>query len=99
MSLDATYLRDCTVSTAERCERGDTSSKLGPIAISPYKPNLTPLANGQAEPEVSKYYFVDRQLSLCGPNSIVGRSVVVHKKHFEMARLSCSNILEFKPKQ
>lgn len=98
MSLDATYLRDCTITTPERCEMGDTASKLGPIAISPYKPSNSQSGQLPGEPEVSKYYFVDRQLSLCGPNSIVGRSVVVHDKHFGSTRLSCSNILEFKPK-
>lgn len=48
------------------------------------------------DPEVYKLYLVDN--SLCGPNSIIGRSVVVHEKHFSTPRLSCSNILEFKTK-
>lgn len=99
--MDATYLRDCNSVTSERCETGDTSSKLSPISIVPYKPIMY-VENGEkkvyGEPEVSKYYLVDNQLSLCGPNSIIGKSVVVHEKHFSSPRLSCANILEFKTK-
>lgn len=87
--------------TNERCERGDTTSKLSPISITPYKP-ITYIENGEkkaySEPEVFKIYLVDSDLSLCGPNSIVGKSIVVHDKHFSSPRISCANILEFKTK-
>ena len=86
--------------TPERCERGDTSSKLSPISIVPYKPVVF-IENDKkvfGDAEVSKYYNVDNQLSLCGPNSIIGKSIVIHDKHFSVPRLSCSNILEFKTK-
>lgn len=99
--MDATYLRDCNSVTPERCERGDTSSKLSPVSIVPYKPVVYMENNEKktyGEPEVSKYFLVDNQLSLCGPNSIIGRSVVIHDKHFSMQRISCANILEFKTK-
>lgn len=100
-ATDPTYLRDCNSVTPERCERGDTSSKLSPISIVPYKP-VVYTENGEkkvyGDPEVYKLYLVDNSLSLCGPNSIIGRSVVVHEKHFSAPRLSCSNILEFKTK-
>lgn len=100
VSVDATYLRDCNSVTPERCERGDTSSKSSPITIVPYKPVMY-FENGDkkyGEPEVAKYYLVDSELSLCGPLSIINKSVVVHEKHFSIPRLSCSNILEFKTK-
>lgn len=100
VSVDSTYLRDCNSVTSERCEIGDLT-RLSPISIVPYKP-IVYLENGEkkvyGEPEVSKYYLVDNQLSLCGPNSIIGKSVVVHEKHFSTPRLSCANVLEFKVK-
>lgn len=92
VSTECIYHRDCTMFTPLRCEMGDTSGKLGPIDVPTYRSSVT------GEPDVGKYYFIDTDLSLCGPNSIVGKSVVIHKEHFSPSRLTCANILEFKPR-
>lgn len=90
VSTECIYQRDCTMFTPLRCEMGDSSGKLGPIDVPTYKSGI----NG--EPEVGKYYFIDTDLSLCGPTSIIGKSVVIHEANFAHARLTCANILEFK---
>ncbi|KAI1278098.1 hypothetical protein HDE_14499 [Halotydeus destructor] len=92
VSTDCIYQRDCTLFTPLRCELGDTTGKLGPIDVPVYK--NSPLN----EPEVGKYYFVDTDQPLCGPTSSVGKSIVVHREDFGAPRLTCSNILEFKPR-
>lgn len=78
--------------TPLRCELGDLTGKLGPIDVPTYR------ATPSGEPDVGKYYFVDTDTQLCGPTSVVGRSIVIHREDFGAPRLTCANILEFKPK-
>jgi hypothetical protein len=92
VSTDCIYQRDCTMFTPHRCEVGDASGKLGPIDVPTYK------SGPGGEPDVGKYYFIDTDLSLCGPTTIIGKSVVIHEKNFGSKRLTCANILEFKPR-
>jgi len=92
VSTDCIYQRDCTMFTPFRCEVGDSSGKLGPIDVPTYK------SGPGGEPDVGKYYFVDTDVSLCGPINIIGRSVVIHERNFGSKRLTCANILEFKPR-
>lgn len=90
VSTSCIYNRDCTIFTPTRCETGDQTSKLGPLDVPVYRP----FANGEAE--VGKYYFIDSGLSLCGPNSIIGRSVVVNDQDFADKHLTCTNVFEFR---
>ncbi|RWR99579.1 uncharacterized protein B4U80_14822, partial [Leptotrombidium deliense] len=92
VSTDCIYQRDCTIYTALRCEDGDETGKLGAIDIPVYK--LLP----GGEPDVGKYYFVDKNVANCGPSSIIGRSIVIHEQDFGSTRVTCANILEFKSK-
>jgi hypothetical protein len=95
VSTQCIYQRDCTIVTPLRCEVGDLTGKLGPIDIPTYR------ALPSGEPDVGKYYFIDSDLQLCGlgnPASIIGRSVVIHGHDFGGPRLTCANLLEFKPK-
>lgn len=93
VSTSCIYQRDCSIFTPVRCELGDESGKLGVIDIPPYK------AIPKSDPQVSKYYFVDSDLPVCGPFSIIGRALVIHESDFRLPKLACSNIIEFKPKQ
>jgi len=92
VSTNCLYERDCTQLTPLRCELGDTSSKLGHIDIPPYK------VTEDGELDIGKYFFTDVFLPLCGPNSIISKSIVVHSEDFAASRLSCANIIEYKPK-
>lgn len=92
ITKDCVYSRDCGPATPLRCELGDTSGKLGVIDIPPYK------VTDEGELDIGKYFFVDVHLPLCGPNSIINKSIVVHDQEYASGRLSCANIIEYKPK-
>ncbi len=68
------YADDCAAN-ADDCEIGDLAGKLGMIRYD---------ESGQQQ------QFVDTRLSLFGPESIVGRSVVIHRAGGP--RLACANI-------
>lgn len=91
-STQGIYSRDCTPFNVLRCELGDLSSKMFTIEIPPYR-----VKNGQ-EPDIGKFFGTDIDLPLCGPVSIVNRSVVVHVQDFGHQRLACSTVIEFKPR-
>lgn len=92
-STSTIYSRDCTPFNVLRCELGDLSSKMFTIEIPPYRVK----SNGQ-EPDIGKFFGTDIDLPLCGPVSIVNRSVVVHVADFGPQRLACSTVIEFKPR-
>ena len=92
VSKNCVYERDCSQTTPLRCELGDTSSKLGFIDIPPYK------VTDEGELDIGKYFFTDVFLPLCGPNSIINKSIVIHNEELSGSRLSCANIIQYKPK-
>ena len=92
-STTSIYSRDCTPFNVLRCELGDLSAKMFTIEIPPYR--VKP--NGQ-EPDIGKFFGTDIDLPLCGPVSIVNRSVVVHVADFGPQRMACSTVIEFKPR-
>lgn len=92
-STSTIYSRDCTPFNVLRCELGDLSSKMFTIEIPPYK-----VKSGGQEPDIGKFFGTDIDLPLCGPVSIVNRSVVVHVADFGSQRLACSTVIEFKPR-
>lgn len=92
ISTSGIYSRDCTPFNVLRCELGDLSSKMFTIDIPPYR------VRGGQEPEIGKFFGTDIDLPLCGPVSVVNRSVVVHVSDFGMQRLACSTVIEFKPR-
>lgn len=91
-STTSIYSRDCTPFNVLRCELGDLSSKMFTIEIPPYR------VKGGQEPDIGKSFGTDIDLPLCGPVSIVNRSVVVHVQDFGSQRLACSTVIEFKPR-
>ena len=92
-STGSIYSRDCTPFNVLRCELGDLSAKMFTIEIPPYRVK----ASGQ-EPDIGKFFGTDIDLPLCGPVSIVNRSVVVHVADFGPQRMACSTVIEFKPR-
>lgn len=91
-STSSIYSRDCTPFNVLRCELGDLASKMFTLEIPPYK-----VKSGQ-EPDIGKFFGTDIDLPLCGPVTIVNRSVVVHGPDFGSHRLACSTVIEFKPR-
>lgn len=92
-STASIYSRDCTPFNVLRCELGDLSAKMFTIEIPPYRVK----GNGH-EPDIGKFFGTDIDLPLCGPVSVVNRSVVVHVADFGPQRLACSTVIEFKPR-
>lgn len=91
-STSSIYSRDCTPFNVLRCELGDLSAKMFTIDIPPYR------VKGGQEPDIGKFFGTDIDLPLCGPVSVVNRSVVVHVQDFGHQRLACSTVIEFKPR-
>lgn len=82
VSSDGDYSTACNPSNQFRCELGDLSGKHGQISIR------------SATGGTQKYFFSDMQLPLSGPQSIIGRSVVIHDANSGRGRRSCANIYE-----
>ncbi|XP_064602134.1 uncharacterized protein LOC135468049 [Liolophura sinensis] len=78
--LEGNYSSSCRPDNGMRCEVGDLANKHGKLAI------RTPEGMGM------KYFFTDTTLPLSGPNSIIGRSVVIHGRDSGDSRMSCANI-------
>ncbi|XP_071978862.1 uncharacterized protein [Engystomops pustulosus] len=76
---DESYKDHCTKQDPLRCEAGDYSTKHRPISFYPASP--------------TRYVFIDTSSSLNGPDSIIGRSVVVHGAEGATTRVACANIL------
>ncbi|KAG9510512.1 hypothetical protein GZH46_00940 [Fragariocoptes setiger] len=91
-STTSIYSRDCTPFNVLRCELGDLSGKMFTIDIPPYR------VKQDQEPDIGKFFGTDIDLPLCGPTSIVNRSVVVHVQDFGGQRMACSTIIEFRSK-
>ncbi|KAH7641468.1 hypothetical protein DERF_001308 [Dermatophagoides farinae] len=88
-TMDTIYRRDCNGKNLIACIIGDMSKKLSTIEIVPYKIN----ENGDVN--LKKYYFIDIHLPLCGPNSIIGKSIQINKNNFDQQSLACTNIVLF----
>uniref|UniRef100_A0A182WSI4 Superoxide dismutase copper/zinc binding domain-containing protein n=1 Tax=Anopheles quadriannulatus TaxID=34691 RepID=A0A182WSI4_ANOQN len=76
----------CTGSSVELCRVGDLSNRLGALAIAGHKREAT---------EISRKMFIDVNLPLSGPASILGRSLVIFDDNGPKARgerLACSVI-------
>lgn len=63
------------------------AKKLAPIDIVPFKL----LDNGF--PSLKKYYFIDSSLPLCGPTSVVGKSIQINEQNHSSSALSCTNLV------
>lgn len=81
--------RDCSAENPVACPLGDMSQKLRPIDIVPYK------VTDSGDVLLKKYYFTDTFLPLCGPNSVIGKSIQVNEQNQSSEALSCTNIVLF----
>lgn len=86
VSLDGDYSTACNPANQFRCELGDLVGKHGQL-------NIRTSSGGK-----QKYFFTDMQLPLSGPQSVIGRSIVIHDANSGSGRLSCANVYE-KPKR
>ncbi|KAM3917636.1 uncharacterized protein RB166_016589 [Leptodactylus fuscus] len=77
--INAKYSDECNPWHPLRCEAGDYASKHQPISFSRANP--------------TRHVFTDTSTSLSGPNSIIGRSMVVHGADGAATRIACANIL------
>ncbi|XP_064474379.1 uncharacterized protein LOC135388639 isoform X2 [Ornithodoros turicata] len=77
---DGVYFSHCSKWAQFRCEAGDLSSRLETLSI-------PPCTHGMA-----KYHFVDSNVALSGPSSVLGRSIVIHSAHYGGTRVICGNI-------
>lgn len=82
VSLVGDYPSACDPLNQLRCELGDLVGKHGPIDIR------------SATGGTQKYFFSDMHLPLSGPQSILGKSIVLHDANFGGGRLSCANVYE-----
>ncbi|XP_067126579.1 uncharacterized protein [Centruroides vittatus] len=87
VTVDGIYNCHCSGIAPSRCEMGDTSKKLGFLDIPPY-------AVKNNKQDIARYFFTDPELTLAGPTSIVGRSLVIHAEDYGSPRIVCSNIME-----
>ena len=86
-SVTAVYNRDCNPANAISCKLGDMDKEFSPIEIVPYKLSESGTVN------LKKYYFVDSFLPLCGPNSVVGKSIQINEPNHSSEALSCTNLV------
>ena len=86
-STDAIYGRDCNYANVIACKLGDMAKKLSLIDIVPYKLSDSGTIN------LKKYYFVDSFLPLCGPNSVIGKSVQINQQNQSSQALTCANLV------
>ena len=82
VSLIGDYNTACNSQNQFRCELGDLVGKHVQLNVRS--------SSGGAQ----KYFFTDMQLPLTGPQSILGRSVVIHDLNSGGGRLSCANVYE-----
>ncbi|XP_060606664.1 uncharacterized protein LOC132758969 isoform X1 [Ruditapes philippinarum] len=79
--LSGDYTTMCNSYNQFRCELGDLSGKHGKLNI---RSNL----GGKL-----RYFFSDMQLPLSGPQTIVGKSIVIHDANAGGGRLACGNVM------
>lgn len=77
--VNENYSTECTLGHPLWCEAGDYASKHQPISF--------------LSPDPARYVFTDASTSLSGPDSIIGRSLVVHGADGASTRVACANIL------
>ena len=82
VSLVGDYNTACNSQNQFRCELGDLVGKHIQLNVRS--------ESGKAQ----KYFFTDKQLPLSGPQSIIGKSVVIHDANSGGGRLSCGNVYE-----
>ena len=87
VDLAGDYSSMCSNENHFRCELGDLAGKHGKINI------RTTMGKAQ------KYFFSDMQLPLSGPQSIIGKSIVIHDANSGSSRLSCANIMLKQPRK
>lgn len=88
-TIDQIYSRDCNKNNVVACRLGDMFRKLSTVDIVPYRLTDTGSVN------LKKYYFVDTSLPLCGPNSVIGKSVQINQNKLSPDPLVCTNIVLF----
>lgn len=81
VDLAGDYSTMCNPANHFRCELGDLSGKHGKIDIR------------TVDGKTQKYFFSDMQLPLSGPQSVVGKSIVIHEANSGASRLSCADIM------
>ncbi|XP_033756043.1 uncharacterized protein LOC117338803 isoform X2 [Pecten maximus] len=80
VDLGGDYSTQCSPNNPLRCEVGDLSGKHGKLGV------RTP---GRGK---SRMFFTDVDLPLSGPNSVLGRSIVIHNADSGAPRLACANL-------
>nr|QDX46957.1 superoxide dismutase [Azumapecten farreri] len=80
VDLGGNYAQQCNSANQLRCELGDLSGKHGKI-------NVRTQLGGK-----TRMFFTDIDLPLSGPNSVLGRSIVIHNANSGAPRLACANI-------
>ncbi|XP_060076592.1 uncharacterized protein LOC132556215 isoform X2 [Ylistrum balloti] len=80
VDLTGNYNTQCNPNSQLRCELGDLSGKHGKL-------NVRTSSGGK-----SRMFFTDVDLPLSGPNSVLGRSIVIHDVNSGPARLACANL-------
>ncbi|KAM5152720.1 uncharacterized protein ACMZJ9_010848 [Mantella aurantiaca] len=79
MPTGGNYSQECKPTNPLRCEAGDYAGKHAPVTLS--------------APSPARYLFTDSFTSLTGPESIIGRSVVIHGAEGASPRVACANVL------
>ncbi|XP_069140703.1 uncharacterized protein [Argopecten irradians] len=80
VDLGGNYATECNPSNPLRCEVGDLSGKHGKL-------NVRTPTGGK-----TRMFSTDVDLPLSGPNSVLGRSIVIHAADSGGARLACANL-------
>ena len=79
--------QDCSAFHLEACRLGEMMRKFRPIDIAPLK------LDDSGMPILRKYHFIDSYLPLCGPNSVVDRSILISQEQMSHAPLACTTIV------
>ncbi|XP_011270085.1 hypothetical protein CAOG_08503, partial [Capsaspora owczarzaki ATCC 30864] len=74
------YGNTCTPSTPFGCELGDLFGKHTALTLG-------------GMPRSQRFFETDVQLPLSGPNSVMGRSIVIHNANLATTRLACADIV------
>ncbi|OWF38323.1 Superoxide dismutase [Cu-Zn], chloroplastic [Mizuhopecten yessoensis] len=80
VDLGGNYGQQCNPNNQLRCELGDLSGKHGKL-------NVRTQLGGK-----TRMFFTDTDLPLSGPNSVLGRSIVIHNANSGAPRLACANL-------
>ncbi|KAE8578534.1 hypothetical protein XENTR_v10023630 [Xenopus tropicalis] len=83
VSTGGNYKYECKYLNPLLCELGDYAGRHTPITL--------------AGPHPTRYLFTDSYSSLTGPNSILGKALVIHGPDGAAPRLACANIIPQHP--